>query len=87
MAANIEEFVGLQKRREELHTKKIRLEEQYKSKKKALTDLVEEIKSQGYDPSKLKDTISQKEKELTDSIEKFKAAVEKASSQLAEIEV
>lgn len=87
MAANLEEFVELQKRREELRTKKIRLEEQYKSKKKALTELVEEIKSQGYDPSKLKDIIAQKEKDLTSSIEEFKSAVEKASAQLAEIEV
>ena len=87
MAANIDEFLELQKRKEELKTKKIRLEEQYKNKKQALTELVQEIKEQGYDPNKLKEIIAQKESEFTTSIEAFKAAVEKASAQLAEIEV
>lgn len=87
MAGDLEEFLALKKQNEELKTKKIRLEEQHRSKKAQLAELIAQIKEKGYDPNKLKDIIATKEQELKKSIEEFRASVEKASAQLAQIEV
>ena len=69
-----------------LTEKKIRLEEQFNSKKKDLTDLVQEIKEAGYDPRKLGEIIKGKEEDLQKSIGTFEKDLQKVSEQLTEIE-
>ena len=57
MSDKIEKFQKLQEKASDLKTKKIRLEEQYKSKKSTLKELVKEVKDLGYDPNKLGQVI------------------------------
>jgi uncharacterized protein (UPF0335 family) len=86
MNDQIEQFRNLNEQLKTLSEKKIRLEEQYKAKKEALTNLIVEIKGKGYDPKKLGEVIKQKEKELNNSIEEFKKELEEVSAELTEIE-
>lgn len=86
MADQVEKFKELETRRQELSTKKIRLEEQYNAKREALASLIEEVKNAGYDPRTLKKTISEMEKKLASDIEEFETAINDASRQLAKIE-
>lgn len=86
MNDQIEQFRILSEQLKTLSEKKIRLEEQYKAKKEALTNLIVEIKEKGYDPKKLNEVIQEKEKDLNDSIEEFKKELEKVSAELTEIE-
>jgi uncharacterized protein (UPF0335 family) len=86
MNDQIEQFRNLNEQLKTLSEKKIRLEEQYKAKKEALTNLIVEIKAKGYDPKKLGEVIKEKEKELNNSIEEFKKELEKVSAELTEIE-
>jgi len=86
MNDQIEQFKTLSEQLKTLSEKKIRLEEQYKAKKKALTDLIIEIKEEGYDPKKLGEVIQKKETELNDSINEFRKELEKVSLELTEIE-
>lgn len=86
MADQVERFKKLEERRQELSTKKIRLEEQYNAKRETLASLIEEVKQAGYDPKTLKKTISEMEKKFAADIEEFEAAINTASQQLASIE-
>jgi len=86
MKDQIERFKELSDTLKGLSEKKIRLEEQYKSKKQALSDLVKEIRDAGYDPRKLGDVIKEKEESLTKDIKSFEENLQEVSSKLAEIE-
>jgi len=86
MDKEIEKFTELSKQLRTLEDKKIRLEEQFKSKKEALSELIKEIKDAGYDPTKLKETIQQKEEELKKDIASFEGELNEASSLLSKIE-
>jgi len=87
MQTEIEKFKELTDKVKGLGEKKIRLEEQYRSKKEALTTLLKEIKAAGFDPSKLKETIAEKEASLKSQIAVFEQEVDKVSSMIAKIEV
>jgi len=86
MQTEIEKFTEITNQLKKLEEKKIRLEEQFRSKKESLTELLKEIKAAGYDPSKLKETIQEKEAALTQQLSIFEKDVETASSLLAQIE-
>ena len=86
MENQVEEFVELEKKSESLKTRIIRIDEQLKAKKQALTELVKEIKDAGYDPANLKQIIQQEETDIKDKIVKFKQELETVSSELAKIE-
>jgi chromosome segregation ATPase len=86
MQSEIDRFKELSDRVKNLDEKKIRLEEQYKNKKETLTALLKEIKTAGFDPSKLKETITEKEEQLKSQIASFEQEVEKVSSLIAKIE-
>lgn len=86
MKDQIERFKELSDTLKVMAEKKIRLEEQYKSKKQALSDLVKEIRDAGYDPRKLGDVIKEKEESLTKDIQSFEKNLQEVSSKLAEIE-
>ena len=87
MKDQIEKFKSLDETRKNLSEKKIRIEEQFKSKKQALSSLIKEIQEEGYDPKKLGEIIQEKEKEVEDRISKFEEDLQEASGKLAEIEV
>lgn len=86
MKDQIEQFKELNEDLKTLTEKKIRLEEQFNSKKKDLTDLVQEIKEAGYDPRKIGEVIKEKEEGLQKTIDTFKKDLQKVSEQLTEIE-
>jgi len=86
MSDQVERFKALEKKRQELSTRKIRLEEQYNAKRESLAALIEEVKKAGYNPKTLKTTISEMENKLATDIEEFEAAINTASQKLATIE-
>lgn len=86
MDKEIERFTDLSKQLRTVEDKKIRLEEQFKTKKEALSELIKEIKDAGYDPTKLKEIIQTKEEELKKDIAAFEAELSTASSLLSKIE-
>ena len=86
MKDQIEHFKGLNDQLKSLSEKKIRFEEQFKTKKQALTDLVKEIRDAGYDPRNLGEVIKEKEKALTSAISTFEKELQAVSAQLTDIE-
>ncbi len=85
-SVEVKKFMDLCDTLKQLETKKIRLEEQFKNKKEMLTELVREIKAEGYDPNTLKDVIAEKEAELQNEVEAFEKALQTASTELAKAE-
>jgi len=86
MKDQIELFKELNVKLKTMSEKKIRLEENFKTKKQALTDLVKEIKDAGYDPRNLGEVIQEKENSLKTAINTFEQELQAVSTQLAEIE-
>jgi len=86
MSDNVERYMVLQKKVEELKSQKIRLEEQHKNKKQALTEIVEKIKALGIEPNQLKTVIAEKENEIMDKLNSFEKEVEDVSRQLSSIQ-
>lgn len=86
MTDQVERFKALEKKRQELQTKKIRLEEQHNAKRDALAAVVAEVRKAGYDPKTIKKTITDMETKLKQDIDTFEADLEKASKQLSAIE-
>lgn len=86
MTDQVDRFKALEKRRQELQTKKIRLEEQYNAKRQALSAIIEEVKKAGYDPKTLRKTIIDMEAKLKQDMDSFEEGLEKASKQLSSIE-
>jgi uncharacterized protein (UPF0335 family) len=86
MTDQVDRFKALEKRRQELQTKKIRLEEQYNAKRQALSAIIEEVKKAGYDPKTLRKTIIEMEAKLKQDMDSFEEGLEKASKQLSSIE-
>ena len=86
MADNVERYTSLQKKREDINSQKIRLEEQYKAKKQSLTEIVDKIKALGIEPNKLKDVIAEKEASLQKKLNSFEKEVEDVSKQLSLIQ-
>jgi uncharacterized protein (UPF0335 family) len=87
MQNEIEEFAKLSDQLKKLDEKKIRLEEQYKNKKDTLTELLREIKAEGYDPMKLKEIIQEKEALIKSQVATFSEEMNKVSAMIASIEV
>ena len=87
MTVDLDKFKKLCEEKSSLEKRKIRLEEQFKAKKEALTKLVKEIKTAGYDPNNLKAIIQEKEEGLLKSIGEFEGKIKEASAKLASIEV
>jgi len=83
---HVERFRALEKRRQELQTKKIRLEEQYNAKREALSTIIAEVRKAGYDPKTLKQTIADMEAKLKQDMDAFESDLEKASKQLSSME-
>jgi mannitol/fructose-specific phosphotransferase system IIA component (Ntr-type) len=86
MQDEIERFKKLSQKLKEMSEKKIRYEEQYNSKKEALTELLKEIKEAGYDPKDLANIIKTKEEELKTALNTFETELQQVSSKLSEIE-
>jgi chromosome segregation ATPase len=86
MANDLEKFQELKQRAKELDTKKIRLEEQYKAKKKALSEIVKKIGDAGYKPNELKNVIKEKESEFSKLVSELEENLDKAAQTLEEIE-
>lgn len=82
----VEKFIEIEEKLKDVSTRKIRIEEQYKNKKQALKDLVDEIKSQGYNPNELGKTIEKMESDLAIKLENFEKEIEEISKKLSEIE-
>lgn len=87
MANEIERFKELKSKHDELEKKKIRLEEQFRSKKESLSQIIAEIKKEGYDPTKLDEIIAEKTEEMDKALENFEKQLKKASEDLSTIEV
>jgi uncharacterized protein (UPF0335 family) len=87
MPTDVERFAEINSRLSELSEKKIRLEEQFKNKKEALSELLKEVKAAGYDPTKLKEIIQEKETTLKEQISAFEKEVDAVSAQISKIEV
>ncbi len=86
MKDQIERFRELNDMLKVLSEKKIRLEEQYKSKKEALTNLITEIKDAGFDPKNLGAVIKEKEEALKTAISSFEGELQKVSQLLSQVE-
>lgn len=86
MKDQIDRFRELNDKLKVLSEKKIRLEEQYKSKKEALTNLITEIKTAGFDPKNLGAVIKEKEEALKTAIGSFEGELQKVSELLTQVE-
>ena len=86
MSVEVKKFMELCDTLKNLETRKIRLEEQFKAKKETLTELVKQIRAEGYDPNSLKDVIVEKETELQKEVDEFEKALNTASEELAKAE-
>jgi uncharacterized protein (UPF0335 family) len=86
MDTETQKFVELKKTQDELKTKKIRLEEQCKSKEAELKNLIKEIKDAGYEPKDLKSVIQKKETELKEELALFESGLQDVSKKLSVIE-
>jgi len=84
--SDLEKFQELKQKAKELETQKIRLEEQYKAKKKALSEVVKEITDAGYKPSELKNVIKEKESEFSKLVSDLESNLDAAAKKLEEIE-
>jgi mannitol/fructose-specific phosphotransferase system IIA component (Ntr-type) len=86
MADNVERYRELQKKRDLLNNQKIRLDEQYKAKKQALTEIIDKIRALGIEPNKLKEVISEKESALKLKLNTFERDIEDVSKKLSAIQ-
>ena len=86
MKDQIEKFRELNDFLNTLTEKKIRYEEQLKSKRKDFATLKKEIEDAGYDPTKLGEIIKKKEEKFKKSISDFEKELTTVSEQLSEIE-
>ena len=86
MSDNVQRYLDLKEKRDDLNAQKIRLDEQYKTKKESLVKIIEKIKKHGIKPNELKDVIAKKETELNDKITKFEDSLEKVSAQISKIQ-
>jgi hypothetical protein len=86
MSAEVEKFMELEKKENDLKTRKIRIEEQLKAKKQALTDLIKEIKAAGYDANDLQKLRTTKKQEAKEKLEKYETDLNKLSEELSKIE-
>lgn len=86
MKDQVEKFKNLNEKSKILSEKKIRYEEQFKSRKQTLAELLREIKNDGCDPTKLDEAIAEEEKNITDSLNIYEKKLEEVSIKLAEIE-
>jgi len=82
----VEKYMELEEKLKDVSTRKIRIEEQYKSKKSDLKELIDEIKGEGYNPKELKSIIATLEKEFDQELKDFESSLDKISSQLSKIE-
>lgn len=87
MAGEVEKFMELEKKHKEVETIKIRVDEQLNAKKKALADLLKEIKAAGFDPATLKQDTAKKEAEVKEELLKFERDLNEASMKLSHTEV
>lgn len=85
-SSEVDKFIELEEKLENVKTRKIRLEEQYKNKSQSLREVVDKIKKYGYDPKDLKNVIAKKEEDLKKQIKEFEDKLEKVSDQLSQIE-
>lgn len=86
MDADTQKFMELTQKADELKTKKIRIEEQCRSKESELKKLVAEIKKAGFQPNELKKVIDEKSAQIEKDIAEFEASLEKVSQDLSTIE-
>jgi len=83
----VEKYMELEKKLKDVSTRKIRIEEQYKAKKKDLKDVIDEIRGEGYDPKDLKNVIAGLESEFNKELKSFEATLNEISEKLSKIEV
>jgi mannitol/fructose-specific phosphotransferase system IIA component (Ntr-type) len=81
-----EKFLNLKQQQNDLLTKKIRFDEQCKTKEQDLKNLVKEIKDNNYEPNELQSIIQKKEKEIEQELATYEADLSKVSQQLSAIE-
>lgn len=86
MDADAQKFMELTQKADELKTKKIRIEEQCRSKEAELKKLVAEIKKAGFQPNELKKVIDEKSAQIEKDIAEFEASLQKVSKDLSTIE-
>ena len=86
MDSEIQKFIELTKKADELKNKKIRIDEQCKTKETELKNLVADLKKEGYQPNELKKVIDEKSAQIEKDISEFEVALQKASQDLAIIE-
>ena len=79
-------FLDLKKKSQENNSKKIRLEEQMRSAKKQLVEVMDEIKAAGIDPKEIGEVLRLKKVELSDKLAELERQVGENSSKLEEIE-
>lgn len=86
MSSDVDKYMELEEKKKDLEKKIIRIEEQYRSKKQAMVELVEQIKKDGYDPKKLKEIIAEKEEEISNLVSDFENKLKDTSDKLSTIE-
>jgi uncharacterized tellurite resistance protein B-like protein len=82
----VEKYIELQEKLQDVSNRKIRIEEQYKAKKQALKELITDIKKEGHEPNELKKVISDMEKEFDSELSKFEGDLNNISNKLSKIE-
>ena len=82
-----EKYKAIQEDLEEAKTLRTQLEERKKSVEKQLTTLLEKIKTQGYDPKKLKQIRDEKVSELEKLVTEKETEVKDVLDKLKKIDV
>jgi hypothetical protein len=86
MDDEVQRFLKIKEKLKKADNSKIRIEERYKHEREKLETLIAEIKSKGYDPSKLAEIKQKKEQELLDALNKIEKDTNEVTQKLSEIE-
>jgi len=86
MNDDVSRYLALEEKKKEVDKKIIRLEEQYKNKRKLLSDLIEQIKKEGYDPNNLKQIKATLEADLKKAVDDFESNLKEVSQKISSIE-
>jgi predicted nucleic acid-binding Zn-ribbon protein len=82
----VEKFLSLQKKIDDLSQTKIRVEERYKAEKAKLENLLKEIESKGYNPKDLSSIKAKLEQELKDGVASLEKEVKDLTDKLIPLE-
>jgi len=82
----VKKFMELKEQADLFNQNKIRIEERLRNERENLEQLVKEIQSKGFDPSKLSEIKEKLEKELKTDLENFEKLISETTEKVKSLE-